>query len=382
MSFSADPSLVFAGITGMIDPPRLDVKDAVNDCRRAGIKVIMATGDHAKTGLAIARATGIVPPDAHDEAVLTESDLLEMTEEEFDEAVSTCRVFARLTPTMKLRIASRIQARGELIAMTGDGVNDAPALKKADVGIAMGIMGTDVARDASKMILADDRFSTIVHAIEEGRIVFNNTRQTTYYLLTTNFAEITTLLTAMAIALPTPLTAIQILWLNLVTDGANDMALSTEHGHGDELDTKPVKKNTGIVTKEVLPFLVINAGLMTLLSLGVFYLYLDEGLNKARTMAFITMAFCQLWNVLNMRSLRKSLFQIGPFTNRYVIYSLTGSIIVQIAAVEMPFFENLFGFEFVYPWEYLVVILMTSSVFLFGELYKYLKYGKYVGKKI
>lgn len=182
----------------------------------------------------------------------------------------------------------------------------------------------------------------------------------------------------MTIALPTPLTAIQILWLNLVTDGVNDMALSTEQGHGDELDAKPTKKSTGIVTKGLLPFLLITASIMTLLSLGIFsyYLGIGAGLGKARTMAFITMAFCQLWNVLNMRSLKKSLFQIGAFTNRYIVCSLSLSIVVQVVAVETPFFERLFGFEFVTPIEYLVVVLATASVFVFGELYKCLKYGK------
>jgi len=368
--------LIIAGITGMIDPPKTEVKKAVESCHRAGIRVIMATGDHAKTALSIAKATGIVPENATDETVITEAELRVMSEEAFDQAVLSHHVFARLTPKMKLRIATRLQKKGELIAMTGDGVNDAPALKKADVGVAMGIMGTDVARDASKMVLADDNFSTIVHAIEEGRIIFNNTRKTTYYLLTTNFAEIITLLTAVLIFLPTPLTAIQILWLNLVTDGLSDMSLATEKGHGDELSHKPLKRNAGIITGSILPFMLINASLMTILSLGIFYTYLDQSLEKARTMAFITMAFCQLWNVLNMRSLTKSVFDIGFFSNRYIIYGLIISITLQVIAVETPFFERIFGFEFVTPGEYITVILLGSSVFVFGELYKRLKYGK------
>lgn len=368
--------LVFTGITGMIDPPKADVKEAVESCHKAGIRVIMATGDHAKTALSIARATGIVSENAGVEAVLTETDLQQMDEKQFDNAVMNCFVFARLTPKMKLRIAERLQQKGELIAMTGDGVNDAPALKKADVGVAMGIMGTDVARDASKMVIADDNFSTIVHAVEEGRIIFNNTRKTTYYLLTTNFAEIITLLTAVIISLPTPLTAIQILWLNLVTDGLSDMSLATEKGHGDELSSKPVKRNAGIISSSILPFMLINAAIMTILSLSIFYFYLDEGINKARTMAFITMAFCQLWNVFNMRSLTKSVFEIGFFSNKYIIYGLLISITIQVVAVETPFFEKIFGFEFVTFAEYISVILMTSLVFIFGEMYKRFRHRK------
>ncbi len=365
--------LVLTGITGMIDPPRKDVRQAVESCHRAGIRVIMATGDHAGTALSIAKATGIIPEEDTDKIALTEAELQNMNEEAFDKAILTHRVFARLTPKMKLHIADRLQKNGALIAMTGDGVNDAPALKKADVGISMGIMGTDVARNASNMVLADDNFSTIVHAIEEGRIIFNNTRKTTYYLLTTNFAEIITLLTAVIVYLPAPLTAIQILWLNLVTDGLSDISLAAEKGHGDELSHKPMKRNTGIITGSILPFLLINAVLMTVLSLGIFYYYLDEGLNKARTMAFITMAFCQLWNVPNMRSLTKSVFEIGFFSNRFVIYGLVASITIQVVAVETPFFERILGFEFVNLTEYIIVVLLASLVFVFGETYKRLR---------
>lgn len=366
----------FVGIVGMIDPPRPDVKEAVRLCKQAGIRVIMATGDHINTAVAIARNTGILD-DNHSgrHLALTEKQLLLLDDKEFSDVISSVDVFARLTPDMKLRIADTLQRRGELIAMTGDGVNDAPALKKADVGVAMGIMGTDVARDAAKMVLADDNFSTIVHAVEEGRIVFTNARQTTFFLVTTNFAEIITLLTAVASGMPIPLTATQLLWLNLVTDGVGDIALATERGHGDVLKEKPVNPKENILNKSILPFLLINATLMTVLAIGAFKWFLPVSLEKARSAAFIIMAFSQLYNVFNMRALKRSVFSIGIFSNKWINLALIVSVIIQVLIIEVPFFERMFRFDPISFTEFLVLALLASSVLWFGELYKYLRYG-------
>lgn len=376
---SIDPKdvkrLTFAGIVGMIDPPRPDVREAVLQCRSAGIRVIMATGDHVRTAIAIAQATAIISGDEDPDSVaLTEKQLLELTDAEFGDAVRRARVFARLTPNMKLRIAEVLQQQGELIAMTGDGVNDAPALKKADVGVAMGIMGTDVARDSAQVVLADDNFSTIVKAVEEGRIVFNNTRHTSFFLLTTNFAEIVTLVSAVAMGMPVPLTATQILWLNLVTDGTCTTAMATESGHGDELQAKPVNPEERILTAEVLPFLMINAALMAVLALGAFNWFLPEGVQKARSAAFIIMAFSQLFNVFNMRALRLSAFSIGFFTNRWVNLALVVSVVLMVLIIEVPFFERLFHFDPVSFSEFTVLALLSSLVLVFGEAYKFVRY--------
>ncbi|MFN4122778.1 MAG: cation-translocating P-type ATPase [Flavobacteriales bacterium] len=365
--------LCFVGITGMIDPPRPDAREAVMKCRSAGIRVIMATGDHIKTGIAIARATGIIDEHDNDVKACTEAQLLELDEKEFEQVVKTTNVFARLTPQMKLRIAETLQRQGELIAMTGDGVNDAPALKKADVGVAMGIMGTDVARDASKVVLADDNFATIVNAIEEGRIVFKNARQTSFFLLTTNFAEIITLVTSIIAGLPLPLTATQILWLNLVTDGVGDKALATERKHGDVLKEKPVKRNEAILNKEIVPFLLINAVVMTILTLAAFKYFLPESEEKARSAAFITMAFCQLYNIFNMRSIRQSMFTIGFFSNKYVNIALIVSIVIQVMIVEIPFFERLFKFDPISFTEFVSMAALASFVLIFGEILKFFK---------
>jgi Ca2+-transporting ATPase len=366
--------LVFSGITGMMDPPRPNTKDAVLQCKNAGVRVIMATGDHINTAIAIAKSVAIIDENSTiSTAAISEQELLQLNEKEFDVAIKNISVFARLTPKVKLRIAERLQALGELVAKTGDGVNDAPALKKADIGISMGIMGTDVARESSQVVLADDNFASIVNAIEEGRIVFSNARKTSFFLVTTNFAEIITLVTLVAIGLPMALTATQILWLNLVTDGVCDIALATEKGHNDVLNEKPIAQKEKILNKTILPFLLMMAGIMTMLSLAVYFWFIEVSLEKARTTVFIVMAFSQLFNLYNMRSLKKSVFKIGFFSNKYINLAILVSIIIMILIIELPFFELIFSFAYITVTEFLVLIGLSSSVLWAGEGYKYFK---------
>jgi Ca2+-transporting ATPase len=343
---------------------------------------MMATGDHINTAIAIGIATGILEPGSTAaQKAVTEKQLLAMDDAEFERTIMEADVLARLTPNMKLRIATLLQDKGELVAMTGDGVNDAPALKKADVGVAMGIMGTDVARDAATIVLADDKFSTIVNAIEEGRIVFTNARQTSFFLITTNFAEIVTLLTATAMGMPIPLTATQILWLNLVTDGLGDKALATEQGHGEVLEEKPVNIHENILNKSILPFLVINVILMTTLTILAFNWFLPVSLEKARSAAFIIMGCSQLFNVLNMRSLKRSVFEIGIFSNKYVNLALLASFAIQVIIIEVPFFEELFRFDPISLVEFAVLTLLASSVLVCGEMYKWL-HARFIRSRI
>lgn len=368
----SDQNLEFIGLAGMMDPPRPGVYEAVKSCHLAGIRVIMATGDHADTALAIAKSVGIVKEGR--EKVYTDSDLSKMSQEAFDLAVQESDVFCRLTPVMKLNIAKSLQKQGELIAMTGDGVNDAPALKQANIGISMGILGTDVAKDASMMVLADDNFATIVKAIEQGRIVFNNARRTSFFLISTNFAEILILILAVSFGLPMPLTATQILWINLVTDGFCDKALAAEQGKGNELQSPPIDPKENILNKSVYPFLIINTILMTGISLAAYLYYLPESLEKARTIVFITMAFSQLFNVLNMRNLEGSTFKIGLFSNKWVNYSLLISILLQIIIIEIPSMATLFKFIPITFWEFIFWAGITSLVFWITEVFKYFRF--------
>lgn len=363
--------LVFVGIVGMLDPPRPDAKLAVKKCNEAGIRVIMVTGDHINTATAIARATGIITDNGNsDVEAISEQQLLKLNNEEFDNAIKKISVFARLTPQMKLRIAGRLQSMGHLIAMTGDGVNDAPALKQADVGIAMGIMGTDMARESSDVVLADDNFATIVNAIEEGRIVFKNSRNTSFFLVTTNIAESATLLVSIMIGLPLPLTATQLLWLNIVTDGVTDMALATEPGHEGIMKEKPLKKNDKIMNRRVLPHIIINVLIMALLTIGAFYFYIDEGLEKARTAAFIIMSSTQLYNVYNLRSLKLSVFKLGFFSNKYINWGVGISALILVVITQVPVFASLFHFEPMTFIEYSVMLGASSLILWVIEIYK------------
>ncbi len=369
--------LTFAGLFGIIDPDRPQVADAVADCKSAGIRVVMVTGDHKETAAAIARNVGILSEEDEKRegdcpAVLTESDL-DVDDETLDKYTDCASVFARVSPQAKLRIAKSMQGKGLLIGMTGDGVNDAPALKTADVGIAMGQRGTDVARDASQIVLSDDNFKSIVDAVRQGRIVFRNVRITSFFLVTTNFASTLTLISAIAIGFTYPLLATQILWINLVTDGIMDISLATEPDHGDIMEEKPLKKGEPILNRKIIPFLVIIVPTMVILALLVFDYYQDESVEKARTGAFLVVAMTQVFNAFNMRSLTRSAFSIGFFKNKYVIMAFVASVILQIAAIKLPFMQEIFHFRNIEWLDIVVITLLSSTVFIFGEVYKLIR---------
>jgi Ca2+-transporting ATPase len=364
-------NLVFLGLVGMKDPPRKEIKEAIKKARNAGIRVIMKTGDHKETAIAIAKEIGLVTGNAK---ALTQTELEKMDKIQFREAVKKIDIFSRVTPKMKTKIIKELQEQGEIVAMTGDGVNDAPALKKADIGVAMGIIGTDVARESSEMVLADDNFASIVNAIEEGRIVFQNVKQTSFYLVTTNVAEQITIVSSLAIGFPLPMLPIQLLYLNLVTDTFNGVALAVEPGHHDVLNQPPRDKKERVLNKELIPFLLLMVGLMVAGTIPLFKYFLPQGIDKARTIAFTTMSMFQLFNVFNMRSLKKSVFRIGFFSNKWIIVSLGISFLLMMGIIFLPWISGIFGFVPIKFGELALIILITSSVLICGELYKFLKY--------
>lgn len=359
--------LVWTGITGIIDPPAEGVKEAITAAREAGVRIIMVTGDHKETARAIAQQVGII--NKSEKAISAR----ELNENNFSESINNINVFARVDPAIKLKICEFLQDKGELVVMTGDGVNDAPALKRADVGIAMGQRGTDVAKDSAQMVLSDDNFSTIVSAIEEGRIVFKNIRNTSFFLITTNVASAMAIFVCIAIGLPLPLLAAQILFVNLVTDGIMDVALATEPGHGDIMKQKPYGRNEHILNKQVIPNLVLIGVLMVVMTIMVFKYYLPQDISTARTGAFLIISMTQLFNAFNLRAPDASIFKIGFLTNKWVIIAFFASVITQLAVIKLEFFQEIFSFSDL-PWLDILIIFLISSVILwFGELYKYSK---------
>ncbi|MHA6484602.1 calcium-translocating P-type ATPase, SERCA-type [Paenibacillus sp. strain BS8-2] len=336
--------LVFIGLAGMIDPPRREVKDAIATCRRAGIKTVMITGDHQLTAEAIADQLGIM---SRGSISVTGKQLEEMTDDALDKQVDTISVFARVSPEHKLRIVKSLQRRGHTVAMTGDGVNDAPAIKAADIGIAMGITGTDVSKEASALVLSDDNFSTIVAAIEEGRGIYENIRKFIRYLLASNVGEILVMFLAMMAGLPLPLVPIQILWVNLVTDGLPAMALGVDQAEKDLMQQKPRQAKENIFARR-LGWKIISRGILIgICTLGAFWITLvaegndPQGLMTAQTVAFATLVMAQLIHVFDCRSSR-SIFHRNPFQNKYLVLAVLSSLLLMIGVLYIEALQPIF----------------------------------------
>lgn len=335
-----EQGLVHLGLVGMIDPPRPEAIEAVERCRQAGIRVIMATGDSVSTARAIASEFGLIQEDS---LVVDGAGLSGMTDEELQEKLPRIAVFARMEPAQKLRLVNILQQMGEVVAMTGDGVNDAPALKTADIGVAMGVAGTGVAKEAGDMILADDNFATIVAAVEEGRIVFGRIRKVASYLVSTNAGEIVTVAFAVAVGWPLPLTAVQLLWVNLVTDSAPSLALAVDPPSVDVLSQPPRDPRENVINRESMLRLAIVAPAMAAATLAAFFLGLADGLTKAQTMAFVTLSISQLYNAANVRSPQKSVFAISPFGNKVLLYAIGFALVLQVMPVYVPALRAAFG---------------------------------------
>lgn len=337
----AEKNLTFIGLQGMIDPPRPEVKTAVKECKDAGIKTVMITGDHVITAKAIAKQLGIL---SNHSKVLDGPALSDMSLEELEEVVEDVSVFARVSPEHKLKIVKALQSKGHIVAMTGDGVNDAPAIKAADIGVAMGITGTDVAKEASALVLLDDNFATIKAAIKEGRNIYENIRKFIRYLLASNVGEILVMLFAMLLALPLPLVPIQILWVNLVTDGLPAMALGLDQPEGDVMKRKPRNPKEGVFARG-LGWKVVSRGfligLVTLLAFMFAYKDNPDHLEYAQTVAFATLVLAQLIHVFDCRS-EKSILSRNPFGNKYLVWAVVSSLLMVLAVIYYPPLQPIF----------------------------------------
>lgn len=340
-----EKDLILAGIVGMIDPPRLEVKDSIIEAQQAGITLIMITGDHKNTAVAIAKELGIAESI---EQSITGSEIDALTDEEFAESISNYRVFSRVSPEHKVKIVRAFKAQGSIVSMTGDGVNDAPSLKYADIGVAMGITGTDVAKGAADMILTDDNFTTIVSAIEEGRNIYDNIKKAVTFLLSCNLGEVIAIFVAILFDMPVPLIATQILWVNLITDALPALALGVDPGDHDVMKKKPRDPRESFFAHGAGYRAIVGGVLIGTLTLAAFYFGLTEFgygvfsdeipedvLIYARTMAFVVLASSQLFYSISLRHESKSIFQIGIFSNMYLVGAIVVGLILQIGVIEI-----------------------------------------------
>lgn len=359
-----EEDLTFVGLVGMIDPPRAEVPAALEKARAAGIRTIMITGDYPKTARAIAESIGLLQP-GHQ--VLTSSELAGMDDATLQREVKTADVFARVSPEHKLRIVEALRANGEVVAMTGDGVNDAPSIKRADIGVAMGITGTDVAKESADMVLTDDNYASIVSAVEQGRVIYSNIRKFVYYLLSCNLAEIAIIFFGTLFTRRSPLTAIQLLWLNLLTDGAPALALGTEKGDPDIMDYPPRPASEPIINRFMQVGIAVQTIAITLVTLYAYFtgLRLYPGQPEfAETMAFVTLSFSELLRAYTARSEHYPILKIGVFGNKWMNYAVLTSLVLLLAVIYIPFLNPIFntiplGWS---QWRFIMPLLFVPSL--------------------
>ncbi len=366
-----ESSLILLGLVAMIDPPRKEALEAVKTCRKAGIRPVMITGDYPLTARAIAEQIEIYKPG---DQILTGSELEKMSPEELEKVVMKTTIFARVSPRHKMRIVRALQKNNQVVAMTGDGVNDAPALKEADIGVAMGITGTDVSKEAADMILTDDNFSSIVLAVQEGRKIYQNIRKFIRYLLSCNLGEILTIFIAIMIGLPRPLLPIQILWVNLVTDGFPALALGLDPSEQDVMRRPPRNPKEGIFSGK-MGFNIFSQGIFIgIITLIAFYYgYSQYSLVVGETMAFATLSFTQLGQSLNSRSDRFSIFRLGLFSNFYLVWAILGSGLLQLVIMVVPFLQEVFQITALTLSQWFFVIFISLTTIPYVEILKKLK---------
>ena len=374
-------NLIFVGLIGMIDPPREGVKEAVKTCKRAGIKTVMITGDHIATAKAIAKDLSIL---GQNDKAITGQELDKIPQNELEKTIANYAVFARVTPEHKVRIVKAWQKTGAVVAMTGDGVNDSPALKNADIGIAMGKNGTDVAKNAADMVLADDNFVTIVEAVKQGRNIYDNIKKAIHFLIATNIGEIVTIFMGLVLGLKSPLLAIQLLWINLVTDSLPAIAIGLEPPEKDIMHKKPVSSKKGIFADGLWNKIVVEGimiGMLTLVafSLGNKFFSLEVG----RTMAFVSMGLLELVHSFNIKS-EQSIFKIGILENKFLIGSFILGTIIQTSVILVPSFAEIFKLVSLNQTQWIITIIISLLPIPIMELQKKLneiKFGKTIYKE-
>lgn len=350
-----EKNLIIIGLVGMIDPPRIEVKDSIHQAHQAQIDVLMITGDHKNTAFAIAKSLNIA---TSIDQCISGVEIDHLDDQQFDQNIRNYKVFARVSPEHKVRIVKTLKKLGNIVSMTGDGVNDAPSLKSADIGVAMGITGTDVSKNASDMILVDDNFKTIVSAIEEGRNIYNNIKKAVIFLLSCNFGEIVAIFLSVLLGWPVPLLATQILWINLITDTLPAIGLGVDQSNDDVMNQKPRKKSESFFAEKAGIRALIGGLLIGLVTVSAFVIGLaeqgisfanignvvhgDQAFIHASTMAFVVLAFSQLFYAFSLRSAKHSIFKVGIFKNKVLIGSLLIGVILQIIIIQVPFFNQVF----------------------------------------
>ena len=364
-------SLTFVGIAGLIDPPREEARQAVSECKTAGIHPVMITGDHKLTAKAIAENLGIVASDQ--DLVFSGPELHKMGEEKFNSLVEQIRVYARVDPEQKLKIIGALQAKNNFVAMTGDGVNDAPALKNADIGIAMGINGTQVSKEAAHMILLDDNFATIIVAVRHGRRIFDNILKFIKYIMTGNSGEIWALFLAPIVGLPIPLLAIHILWVNLISDGLPGLALASEPGEPDLMRRPPRPPSESVFSHGMGKHILVAGFLIGIVTVSLQGFAISNDYDNWQTMAFTVLAFSQLGHVMAIRSNTRSTFSLGIFSNKPMIVALIVTVALQFIVIYVPFFNDIFKTNPLSASELAITVAASTIVFWAVELEKYLR---------
>lgn len=374
---TAEQEMTFLGLAGMIDPPRPEVKEAIQTCEEAGIQPVMITGDHPLTAQAVGRELGLLKRGQ----VVTGTELDGLSEEDLARVVEQIEIYARVSPAHKLRVVTALQGRGHVVAMTGDGVNDAPALKKADIGIAMGITGTDVTKEAAAMTLTDDNFASIVAAVEEGRGIFSNIKKYLMYLLSSNIGEIGLMAGTSILGLPLPLTAVQILYVNLATDGLPALALALDPPETDLMKRKPLEGNVGILTRPVVMLIVVGGVWSTIVNLTLFTWArsTDRSDAEAMTMTFVSLVLIQFFKAYNFRSDRNSIIQ-RPFANKWLNIAIVWELLLLLLIVYVPFLHTPFDTFSLHLTDWLIVLALAVTVVPVLEFFKWMERRNWLGR--